>query len=277
MKKRLLKTILASTLVLGVLGLTACGSNNAVGNNDTTGTEEKKTITIGASATPHSEILEKVKPILEEKGYTLDVQVFNDYVIPNTSVEEGELDANFFQHTPYLEQFNKDHGTHIVGVAKVHLEPMGVYSKSITDLKNLKDGAKIAVPNDPTNESRALRLLEREGIAKFKEGEVITKLDIVENPKNIEIEELEAAQLPRTLQDVDAAVINTNYALPAGLNPLKDALAIEDKDSPYSNIIAVKEDNKDAQWAKDLVEAVTSPEIKKFIEDNYKGAIVPSF
>lgn len=275
MKKKILSTILASILALGAFGLTGCGSN---GDEKTAEkAEEKKTITIGASATPHAEILEKVKPILEEKGYKLDIQVFNDYVIPNTSVEQGELDANFFQHIPYMENFNKEHGTHLAYVAKVHIEPMGIYSEKIKDLKELKDGATIAVPNDPTNETRALKLLEKEGIAKFKDGDLVTKLDITDNPKNIKIEELEAAQLPRVLKDVDAAVINTNYALSANLNPTQDAIAIEDKDSPYANIIAVKEENKGKEYVKDLVEAINSPEIKKFIEENYKGAIVPAF
>lgn len=271
MKKRILSVLLASTVVLGIVGLTGCGKK------ETANTEDKKNIVIGASQEPHAQILEQVKPILEKKGYTLEIKVFNDYVIPNTAVEDGQLDANFFQHVPYLEEFNKQKGTHLTYTAKVHLEPMGVYSQKIKDLKELKDGATIAVPNDPTNEARALRLLEREGIIKLKEGDLITKLDITENPKNIEIKELEAAQLPRTLTDLDAAVINTNYALPAGLNPTKDALAIEAKDSPYANVIAVKEDNKDKEYIKALTEAITTPEIKKYIEEQYKGAIVPSF
>lgn len=272
MNKRILSVLLTGTLIVGAISLTACG------NKDTSGKpQEKKNIVIGASPEPHAEILEKVKPILEKKGYTLEIKIFNDYVIPNTSVEDGSLDANFFQHVPYLEKFNKEKGTHLAYTAKVHLEPMGVYSQKAKDLKELKDGATIAVPNDPTNESRALRLLEKQGVLKFKEGKLITKLDITENPKNIKIQELEAAQLPRTLKDVDAAVINTNYALSAGLNPLKDALAIEDKDSPYSNVIAVKEENKDKEYIKALNEAINSPEIKKFIEEKYKGAIIPSF
>ncbi len=271
MKKRILSVLLASTVVLGAIGLTGCG------NKEAAKPEEKKKIVVGATPEPHSQILEKVKPILEKKGYTLEIKVFNDYVIPNTAVEDGQLDANFFQHVPYLEKFNEEKKTHLTYTTKVHLEPMGVYSEKLKDLKEIKDGATIAVPNDPTNEARALRLLEREGILKFKEGALITKLDITENPKNIKIQELEAAQLPRTLKDVDAAVINTNYALPAGLNPTNDALAIESKDSPYANILAVKEDNKDKEYIKALTEAINSPEIKKFIEEEYKGAIVPAF
>lgn len=271
MKKKLLSVILAGTLLVGVFSLTGCG------NKKTEEVKDKKTIVVGASPKPHSEILEKVKPILEKKGYELKVTIFNDYVVPNTAVEDGELDANFFQHIPYLEKFNKEKETHLTDIAKVHLEPMGIYSNKIKDLKNIKNGATISVPNDPTNEARALRLLEKQGILKFKEGKLITKLDITENPKSIKIQELEAAQLPRTLDEVDASVINTNYALPAGLNPVKDALAIEDKDSPYANVIVVKEDNKDKPYIKALKEAVNSPEIKKFIEEEYKGAVIPSF
>lgn len=272
MKKRILSVLLATTFLVGSVALTGCGSKDKA-----SAPEEKKKIVVGATPEPHAQILEKVKPILEKEGYTLEIKIFNDYVIPNTAVEDGELDANFFQHVPYLEQFNKEKGTHLAYTAKVHLEPMGVYSKKIKDLKDLKTGATVAVPNDPTNEARALRLLEKQGVLKFKEGQLITKLDITENPKNIKIQELEAAQLPRTLEDVDAAVINTNYALPAGLNPLKDALAIEDKDSPYSNVLVVKEGNQDKAYIKALTKAITSPEIKKFIEEQYKGAIIPSF
>lgn len=275
MKKRVISLILAT--ILGTVALTACGNSKEGKSNEGAKTEDKKTIVIGATAEPHAEILEQVKPILEKKGYTLDIKVFNDYVIPNTSTEEGELDANYFQHIPYLKEFNKEHGTNLVDVAKVHIEPMAVYSNKIKDLKDLKNGATIAVPNDPTNEARALRLLEKQGIIKLKDGDLITKIDITENPKNIQIQELEAAQLPRTLEDVDAAVINTNYALPAGLNPVEDALAIEDKDSPYTNVLVVKEENKNKPYVKALVEAINSPEIKKFIEEKYKGAVIPAF
>lgn len=192
-------------------------------------------------------------------------------------MQDGEIDANFYQHIPYLEEFNKEKKTDLSYTVKVHLEPMGVYSKTIKDLKELKTGATIAVPNDPTNESRALRLLEKEGIIKLKEGELVSKLDITENPKNIKVEELDAAQLPRTLGDAEVAVINTNYAVSANLNPLKDALAIESKDSPYANVIVVKTENKNAEYIKALNEAINSEEIKKYIEEQYKGAIIPAF
>lgn len=271
MKKKILSIVLASTLAIGVISLTGCGAKKEAGN------ETKKKIVVGATPKPHAEILKKVKPILEKEGYTLEIKEFTDYVTPNTAVQDGELDANFFQHIPYLEQFNKEKNTDLDYTAKVHLEPMAIYSNKIKDLKELKDGATIAVPNDPTNEARALRLLEKEGIMKFKEGELISKLDITENTKNIKIEELDAAQLPRTLDEVDAAVINTNYAIAAGLNPTKDALAIESKESPYVNIIAVKRENKDKDYIKALDKAINSEEIRKFIEEEYKGSIIPAF
>lgn len=271
MKKKILSILLVSSIAVSLFGLTGCGAKNE-GSDDA-----KKTIVVGASPEPHAEILEKVKPILEKEGYTLEIKEFTDYVTPNTALQAGELDANFFQHIPYLEQFNKEKNTDLVYTVKVHLEPMAIYSKSIKDLKNLKDGATIAVPNDATNEARALKLLQKEGIMKFKEGELISKLDITENPKNINIKELDAAQLPRVLEEVDCAVINTNYAIAAKLNPTKDALAIESKDSPYANIIAVKKENKDKEYIKALNKAINSEEIRKYIEENYKGAIIPAF
>lgn len=270
MKKKILSIAIATTLILGLVTLTGCGGSKE-------DTKEKKKIVVGASPEPHAEILEQVKPILEKQGYTLEIKEFTDYITPNTALQDGSIDANFYQHIPYLEQFNKEKKTDLTYTVKVHLEPMGVYSKNIKDLKELKDGATIAVPNDSTNESRALKLLEREGIIKLKEGELISKLDITENPKNIKLEELDAAQLPRTLGDVDAAVINTNYAISANLNPTKDALAIESKDSPYANVIAVKTENKNAEYIKVLNEAINSEEIRKYIEEQYKGAIVPAF
>ncbi|HDK7176354.1 TPA: MetQ/NlpA family ABC transporter substrate-binding protein [Clostridium botulinum] len=270
MKKKILSITIATTLILGLVTLTGCGSSKE-------NAKEKKTIVVGATPEPHAEILKKVKPILEKKGYTLEIKEFTDYITPNTALQDGEIDANFYQHIPYLEEFNKEKKTDLLYTVKVHLEPMGVYSKTIKDLKQLKSGATIAVPNDPTNESRALRLLEKEGIIKLKEGELVSKLDITENPKNIKVEELDAAQLPRTLGDAEVAVINTNYAVSANLNPLKDALAIESKDSPYANVIVVKTENKNAEYIKALNEAINSEEIKKYIEEQYKGAIIPAF
>ncbi|AJD32859.1 MetQ/NlpA family ABC transporter substrate-binding protein [Clostridium sporogenes] len=270
MKKKILYIAMVTTLILGLVTLSGCGSSKQ-------DIKEKKKIVVGATPEPHAEILKKVKPILEKKGYTLEIKEFTDYITPNTALQDGEIDANFYQHIPYLEEFNKEKKTDLSYTVKVHLEPMGVYSKTIKDLKELKTGATIAVPNDPTNESRALRLLEKEGIIKLKEGELVSKLDITENPKNIKVEELDAAQLPRTLGDAEVAVINTNYAVSANLNPLKDALAIESKDSPYANVIVVKTENKNAEYIKALNEAINSEEIKKYIEEQYKGAIIPAF
>lgn len=261
------------SLILITVAAVGCGSSSTKSSS----TADKKTIVIGASAVPHAEILEQVKPILAKEGYTLKIKVFNDYVIPNTSLQDGELDANFFQHVPYLNTFNKEKHTDLTYTVKVHIEPMGVYSKKIKNLNGLKDGAEIAIPNDPTNGARALRVLENAGLIKLKSGDNVTKLDITENKKNLKFKEMDAAQLPRTLDDVDAAVINANYALQANLNPTKDALALEAKNSPYANVIAVKKGNENKPYIKALDKAITSPEIKKFIEEKYKGSIIPAF
>jgi D-methionine transport system substrate-binding protein len=260
MKKNFLKLTLGFALLAGL---------NAQAND--------KTITIGATPIPHVQILEQVKPILKKEGYTLKIQEFTDYVTPNYAVEDGDLDANFFQHVPYLDEFNKNKGTHLVKTVSVHLEPIGIYSTKIKSLKDLKDGATIAVPNDPTNENRALDLLEKEGLLKFAKVSLKTKVDITQNPRNFKIEELDAPQLPRVLDDVAIAVINTNYALSANLNPLKDALALESKDSPYANVIVVKEGNENSAKIKALDKAINSDAIRKFIIEKYKGAIIPAF
>ena len=237
---------------------------------------------MGASITPHAEILRSVSDELEKQGYKLEVVEYNDYIIPNTALESGELDANYIQHLPYLEDFNKENGTHIVSVADIHYEPFGIYAGKSDSLENLKEGAVIAVPNDTTNEARALLLLQDQGLIKLKEnaGLTATVKDIADNPKNFEIKELEAAQVPKALQDVDVAAINTNYALEANLK-LSDALASEGTDSlaakTYANIIAVKEGNENAEKIKALIDAVKSDKVKKFIEDKYEGAVVPIF
>ena len=220
---------------------------------------------------------EVVKPILEKEGYKLDVKVFNDYVLPNKGLTEKSLDANYFQHVPYLDEYNAKNKTDIVYTAKVHLEPMGVYSNSLKKVSDAKDGATVAVPNDATNESRALKLLAREGLIKVADKDLLTKNDITENPKNIEIKELAAEQLPTALKDVDLAVINSNYALEAKLNPTKDSIAIESTDSPYANILAVRKGDESSEKIKALTKALTSPEVKKYIEEKYNGAIIPSF
>ena len=239
--------------------------------------DKDHTITVGVSPVPHAEILEFVKPKLKDKGYDLVISEISDYSIPNVATEDGSLDANFFQHLPYLEEQNKARGLHLVSVASVHVEPLGFYSKKIKDIKELKDGSTVAIPNDPTNESRALDVLASAGLIKLNDNPLKTPLDITENPKKLKFEEIETAQVPRTLDDVTIAVINTNYALNANLNPTKDALVLESKDSPYTNYVVVKVGKENSPKIKALDKAVTSPEVKKFIEEKYKGAIIPTF
>ncbi|MDP5240803.1 MetQ/NlpA family ABC transporter substrate-binding protein [Uliginosibacterium sp. 31-16] len=236
-------------------------------------------LTIGATPVPQAEILEFIKPQLAKQGVDLNVKVFTDYVQPNTQVEEKGLDANFFQHKPYLDNFNKERGTHLVAVAAVHVEPFGVYSQKVKALKDLRQGAVVAIPNDPTNGGRALLLLEKAGLIKLKDSSNIqsTVKDIVNNPKKLEFKELEAATLPRVLDQVDLAAINSNYALEAKLVPTRDALAIEGSKSPYANFLVTRLDNKDSSAVKKLALALTTPEVKKFIEEKYKGAVVPAF
>lgn len=264
--KNILKIVLA---VFIAFGLTACGDKNE--------NKDDKLIKVGATPVPHAEILEVVKKLMAKDGYTLEIVEFTDYVTPNIAVEEGELDANFFQHVPYMNEFNKNKNTHLINTVNVHLEPMGVYSRSIKDLKELKDGDTIAVPNDPTNESRALIILEKEGLITLNDDALKTVQSILTNPKNLQIKELDAPQLPRVLDEVAAAVINTNYALIADLNPLKDAIALESKDSPYANIITIKVGNENKESIKALNKAITSPEVKAFIREKYKGAILEAF
>jgi D-methionine transport system substrate-binding protein len=234
---------------------------------------------IAATPVPHAEILEFVKPMLAKEGVDLNVRVFTDYVQPNLQVAQKKLDANFFQHQPYLDEFNSSRKTDLVSVVGVHVEPFGGYSKKVKSLEDLKDGAQIAIPNDATNGGRALLLLETAGVIKLKAGAGITATprDIAENPKNVRIRELEAATLPRVLDQVDLALINTNYALEAGLNPAADALIVEGSESPYVNFIVARPDNKDSDAMQKLAKALHSAEVKKFIEDKYKGAVVPAF
>ncbi|MCD8213731.1 MAG: MetQ/NlpA family ABC transporter substrate-binding protein [Campylobacter sp.] len=239
--------------------------------------DKAKTIVVGATPVPHAEILEAVKPILAKEGFTLEIKEFNDYTVPNLATEDGDLDANFFQHLPYLEEFNKNKGTHLVKTVGVHLEPMGVYSKKIKNINDIKDGSTVAIPNDPTNESRALDVLVSAGLIKLNNNPLKTPLDIVDNPKNLKFSEIETAQLPRTLDDVTIAVINTNYALNANLNPTRDALVLESKNSPYTNYVVVKAGNENSPKTKALDKAITSEEVKAFIGKKYGGAILPSF
>lgn len=278
MRKILAAILLLSLIIISLAGCASKANKNSQSVSSPQG-ENLKIIKVGASPIPHAEILNVVKPILEKQGIKLEIIEFTDYVQPNIKLAEKELDANYFQHIPYLEDFCKKHNLNLTYIAKVHIEPMGIYSSKIKDLKELKNGAEIAIPNDATNGGRALLLLQSAGIIKLKDsaGITATKNDIIENPKNIKISELEAATLPRVLNDVDAAVINTNYALEAKLNPKKDALYIESADSPYVNILAVRKGDESRPELKKLAEALNSPEVKKFIEEKYNGAVVPAF
>ena len=238
-----------------------------------------ETLTVAASPVPHAEILEFVKPALAKEGVDLNVKVFTDYVQPNVQVAEKRLDANFFQHQPYLDEFNKAKGTHLVSVAGVHLEPLGAYSNKLKKLDELPSGATVVIPNDATNGGRALLLLDKAGVIKLKDSTNIlsTIKDVTENNKGLKFRELEAATIPRVLTQVDLALINTNYALEAKLDPEKDALVIEGSDSPYVNILVARPDDKDSADMKKLVDALHTPQVKAFINEKYKGAIVPAF
>ena len=307
MKKKI-ATLLIATLAFGVVGLTGCGANDGATNEATenaatettqetedadtadaateettdAATGELEVLKVGASITPHAEILAQVKDTLAQEGYDLQVVEYNDYVLPNTALEDDELDANFFQHQPYLDDFNAENGTHLVSVAAVHFEPFGLYAGKTDSIANLKDGAIVAVPNDTTNEARALLLLEAQGLIKLKEGAGLTAtvLDIEENPLNLEIKEIEAAQLVRSLPDVDIAAINGNYAAEGGLN-VADAIAVEASDSlaadTYANVIVVKEGNENSEKTQALVGAVLSDDVKSYIEETYGNAVIPVF
>lgn len=263
----------AAVVLLTAAALAGCGAK-----------KDSKTLTVGATPAPHAEILEVAKEVMAEKGYTLEIKVYNDYVQPNTAVENGDLDANYFQHVLYLEQFNEEQKTHLAIAEKIHYEPFGIYGGKTKSLDAIPDGGTVAVPNDTTNEARALLLLEQQGLIKLQEGIGLnaTKKDIIENPKNLDIKEVEAAQIPLSLQDVDVAVINGNYAIGAGLSVGKDALAIEDAESDvvqqnYANVIAVKEGNENNDAVKALIEALKSDKVKDFINEKYDGAVVPLF
>ena len=281
MNKKFLSLALA--LVLS-LSLAACGSKKeeapaAAPAETPAETTEPVVLNVAASSTPHAEILEQVVDVLAEQGIDLQIHEYGDYVVPNTAVEEGEEDANYFQHIPYLESFNEKEGTHLVSVGGIHIEPMGVYAGKTASLEELPDGAEIAVPNDPTNEGRALLLLEAQGLIKLADSSNLeaTPNDIVDNPKNLTFKELEAAMIPTAVDEVDLSVINVNYALEAGFNPTEDALAIEDANSPYVNIVAVKEGNENNPAVLALVEALQSDTVRDFINETYGGAVVPAF
>ena len=266
--KKIIAVILALTLALSLFG---CNKS-----------ADDKVIKVGATPAPHAEILEVIKDALAAEGWTLEIVEFNDYVLPNQSLEEGELDANYFQHVLYLNQFNDEYGTHLVNAGGIHYEPFGIYAGKCSSLADLSDGAKIGVPNDATNEARALLLLEQEGLIKLKEGVGLeaTKADIVENPRGFEIVEIEAKLLPVSLPDLDIAVINGNYAIDAGLK-VSDALAIEAADGAateyYQNVIAVKEGNENSEKIQALLKALRSDAVKEYIQKTYNGAVVPLF
>lgn len=273
-------TAVALTAGLSLALLSACGNSNA--NTGDSSDAEPVTIKVGATPAPHAEILEVVKPILAEQNINLEITVFNDYVTLNPAVEDGSLDANYFQHITYMNGFNESDGTHLVSVGNVHYEPLGLYAGKTGAIEALPDGAQIAVPNDTTNEARALLLLQQEGLITLKEGAGInaTKADIAENPKNLDIVELEANQLPARLQDADMAVINGNYAIDAGLD-VTDALAIEDSEgeagTAYANVLTVKEGRENDAAIQALYAALCSDEVASYMEETYGGAVVPVF
>lgn len=289
---------LTALLLAGVLGIglfAGCGAKKEEGQaqsetNDAaaTGTAELVTLKVGATPIPHEELLKFVAPKLEEQGIKLEVVTFTDYVQPNVALSDGQLDANFFQHVPYLDSYNASNGTTLVSAGNIHVEPLALYSQKVKSVGELAEGASVAIPNDPTNCGRALILLQSKGIIKLSEdaGLEATEKDVVENPKNLAFKPVEAAQLPRILEEVDAAVINGNYAIESGLVPTSDALVlqegaeervIEGAESPYANIITVREEDKENETVKKLVEVLQSEDVKKFIEDNYNGGVVPAF
>ena len=276
-----LKKLFAALAVSGGLVFTLAGCGDKAPAEKTAAPAQTAAVElkIGVSPVPHADIINFVAPTLEKEGVKVKVIEFNDYVQPNLALAEKELDANFFQHKPYLDTFSKEHKLNLAVLTAVHLEPMGVYSTSIKNVADLPDGAKIAVPNDPTNGGRALKVLETAGILKVRPeaGILASPADIVDNPKHVKIVEVEAAQLPRALDDVDAAVINSNYALAAKLNPTKDAIAIESKDSPYANVVVVRAGDENRPELQKLKNALLTPEVKKFLEEKYQGAVVPAF
>ena len=273
--------LLTAALAFGAVG---CGSTttNETADEATTTTAEGATIVVGASPSPHAEILKAAQPLLAEKGITLESKEFTDYVQPNLALNTGDLDANYFQHQPYLDQFNADNDMDLVALGAVHYEPMGIFAGNSSDLAALPDGAKVGVPNDATNEARALLLLESNGLIKLKEdaGVAATKLDIVENPHNLEIVEMEAAQLPLSVGSLDIAVINGNYALSGGLS-ISDALAIEEADSlaaeTYQNVVAVRNGDETRPELQTLIEVLNSQEIADYINETFEGAVAPVF
>ncbi|MFF5898727.1 MetQ/NlpA family ABC transporter substrate-binding protein [Streptomyces argenteolus] len=282
MRKNIKITAAAAATAALAFGLSACGTDSdpAAKGGSGASADTSKALVVAASPTPHADILNFVKDNLADKaGLKLEVKEFTDYVLPNTATESGQVDANFFQHRPYLTDFNEKNDTHVVPVVDVHLEPLGLFSKKIKDVKDIKAGQTVAVPNDTTNEGRALQLLAENGLITVKDGVgTNAKLSDITDKKGLEFKEVEAATVPRALDDVDAAVINGNYAIEAGLQPGKDSLVLEKAEgNPYANILAVKEGNEKDPRVQKLAKLLNSDEVKKFIEDTYKGSIVPAF
>lgn len=271
MKKKLLALALGLVVVL----TTACGAKNS-DNKNTENKEGVKVVKIGVSPEPHQKLVELVKEDLEKEGIKLDIVTFTDYIQPNLALDAKELDLNFFQHKPYLDEFNNKKDTKLSVLGNVHVEPMGLY---LNNASEIKDGAEIAIPNDPSNGARALILLDKNGIIKLKDNTNILSSvnDITENPKKIKFTEVEAAQLPRIIKDIDGAVINGNYAIEAGLSPTKDAKLIEGKDSPYANIITVRTGEENNETYKKVLKALQSEKVKDYINKTYNGGIVPAF
>lgn len=280
---KLFALVAVAVALCATLALSGCSSSSSDTSSEDQ-SSDSTTIKVAAVPTPHAEILnDVVKPLLEEEGYNLEVTEFTDYVQPNTATEDGEVDANYFQHGPYLENFNSERGTHLVSVTAVHYEPMAIYPGKVSSLDDLQDGATVAVPNDPTNEARALLLLQQEGLITLTDGVGVnaTINDIVDNPLNLEIEELEAAVVPTVLADVDVACINANYAIEAGFTVNNDALAVESADGDaaqtYANLLVVKEGNENNEAIQALAKALNSDEVRDYINENYQGSVLPVF
>lgn len=272
------KIVLLMASLLLVCGMTGCGKEETPAPAEPAAAETVH-LTVGATAKPHAEILEVVKPILAEQGIDLEIQTFTDYVQLNPALNEGQIDANFFQHIPYLDDYNANNGTDLVWVAQIHNEPMGVYSKSISDIADLGDGAVVGIPNDTTNCGRALMVLESAGLITLTEGVGVSasEADVIDNPKNLQFQQMDAAMLPRALDDAVICVINSNYAIEGGLNPVQDALVIEPSDSPYGNVLVVRAEDAENEAIAKLVEAMTSDAVRTFIEETYEGSCVPCF
>lgn len=270
--------VLLLSLMILALGVSGCG-NGQQSDAEQPGKTETTKLVVGATAVPHAEILEVAKPLLEKENIELEIKVFTDYVQLNPALKDGQIDANFFQHIPYLDDYNQNNNADLVWTVKVHNEPMGVYSNKVAKLDVLQDGAKVGIPNDATNGGRALMVLESAGLITLAEGVGVnaTPHDIVDNPKNLDVMMMDAAMLPRTLEVADICVINSNYALEADLNPVEDSIFMEPSDSPFANVLVVQAQDKDNEAISKLGQALQSPEVKEFLESKYQGSCVPSF